>query len=477
MSTRRRNDAPPLSQRELDILKALAPVLDGSRTQAEAARLLDLTPRHVRRLVARLRAGGDKALTHGLRGRPSNRQADADLRQRALHTYRTHFHDFGPTLACEKLAELDLRVGTETLRRWLIEEGLWQPRRQRDPHRRRRPRRECFGELVQMDTSIHDWAEGRGESMVLVNMIDDATSRVLSGFYEGETVEAHFDLLGRWLRRHGRPVALYTDRDSIFEYQSKGRGDPDGLTQFGRALQELGIGLILARSPQAKGRVERFFETAQDRWVKEMRLAGVTTRPQANALARARLIPEFNRRFAVTPASANDAHRPLGKGHNLAAILSAQHERVVTNDYTVRFENRIYQVGKPIYPGLRGGRVVIELRLDGTMALRFGDKYLGFEEVAAGARLGGAAPQTPRSLPHSRPTPGGAQEEGRPSSEEGRPPGAQPAGGRSGCTPAEPYPPDGAADDTRKGPYRPAANHPWRRTFLTGRKEDISNGG
>jgi len=478
MSTHGRKDAPTsLSQRELDILKALAPVLEGTRSQAEAARLLDLTPRHVRRLVTRLRAGGDGALSHGLRGRPSNREADADLRQRVLLAYRTHFHDFGPTLACEKLAELDLRVGTETLRRWLIAEGLWQPRRQRDPHRRRRPRRECFGELVQMDTSIHDWVEGRGEAMVLVNMIDDASSRVLCGFYEGETVEAHFDLLGRWLRRYGRPLALYTDRDSIFAYQSKGRGDPDGLTQFGRALQELGIGLILARSPQAKGRVERFFETAQDRWVKELRLAGVATREQANALARTRLIPEFNRRFTVRPASANDAHRPLGPGHNLAAILSVQHERVVTNDYTVRFENRTYQVGKPVYPGLRGGRVVIELRLDGTMALRFGDKYLKFEEVAAGARLGGAAPQTPRSLPHSRPTPGEGKEEGRRPGEGDRPSGVQPAGGRSGCTPALPYPPDGGEDDSKKGPYRPAANHPWRRTFLTGRKEDISNGG
>jgi hypothetical protein len=475
MSTHRRKDEPtPFRQRDRDRLKVLAPVLEGKRTQSEAARLLGVTPRHVRRLLRRLQTQGDQAVIHGLRGRPSNHRHDADLRARALQEYRAHFHDFGPTLACEKMAERGLSVGVETLRGWLIDEGLWQPRRQRGPHRRRRPRRECFGELVQMDTSIHDWTEGRGEPMVLVNMIDDATSRVLSGFYEGETVEAHFDLLGRWLRRYGRPVALYTDRDSIFEYQSKGRSDPEGLTQFGRALQELDMGLILARSPQAKGRVERFFETAQDRWVKEMRLAGVATRAEANALLEARLIKAFNGRFTVLPASANDAHRPLGREHNLAAILSLQHQRVVTNDYTLRFENRIYQVGKPIYPGLRGGRVLLELRLDGTMAIRFGDKYLKFEEVA---RLGGSAPQTPRSLPLSRPTPdaeGEEAKEGQPSSEEGRPPGVQPAGGRSGCTPAEPYPPDGAADDSKKGPYRPAANHPWRRTFLSGRKEDIS---
>src|SRR3984957_14090752 len=281
-SHRRKEDRSPLSQRELDILKVLAPVVEGKRTQIEAARLLGLTSRQVRRLLRRIQDSGDGAIPHGLRGRPSNRQAGIGLRRRVLQEYRACFHDFGPTLAREKLAERGLAVGLETLRRWLIAEGLWQPRQRRDTHRRRRPRRECFGELVQMDTSIHDWTEGRGESMVLVNMIDDATSRVLSGFYPGETVEAHLDLLGHWLRRYGRPVALYTDRDSIFEYQSKGRGDPEGLTQFGRALQELDIRLILARSPQAKGRVERFFETAQDRWVKEMRLAKVKTRQQAN---------------------------------------------------------------------------------------------------------------------------------------------------------------------------------------------------
>ncbi len=304
MSTRRRKDTPiTLSQRERDILKVLAPVLLGQRTQVEAARLLDITPRHVRRLLRRIQDGGDAAIIHGLRGRPSNRQTDAHLRRRVLQEYRDHFHDFGPTLAREKLAQRGLDVSLETLRRWLVEEGLWEPRPRRDTHRRRRPRRECFGELIQMDTSLHDWLEGRGESMVLVNMIDDATSRIESGFYAGETVEAHFDLLGRWLRRRGRPKALYTDRDSIFEYQSKGRGDPEGLTQFGRALQELGIELILARSPQAKGRVERFFQTAQDRWVKELRLAGVTTREQANALVRGRLMPEFNRRFTVPAVS------------------------------------------------------------------------------------------------------------------------------------------------------------------------------
>lgn len=457
------SDRISMSQHERDVLQVIQQVVAGTLTQVEAARLLRRSARQVRRLQVRLDAEGDRAVVHRLRGRPSNRRIDAAQRQKILAAYRRDYSDFGPTFASEKLAEQGLVVSPETLRQWLLAEGLWQRRRQRDPHRQRRPRRACFGELVQMDTSIHDWTEGRGEPMVLVNMIDDATSRVLSGFYAGETVEAHFDLLGRWLRRHGRPVALYTDRDSIFEYQDKGRGDPNGLTQFGRALRELGIELILARSPQAKGRVERFFETAQDRWVKELRLARVTTRAQANALVDQKLVSEFNRRFAVAPAQAADAHRPLSASHHLAAILSVQCARVVTNDYTVRFQNRVYQVGKPVYPGLRGGRVVIELRLDGTMALRFGERYLKYTEVPLGSNPGGSAPRPPEFSALAADA--RAEEVGPGSAQGTRPAGVPPTTGRSGRTPAEPYPPDGAAEDSRKGPWRPAADHPWRRGF------------
>jgi transposase len=456
-------DRIAMSQHERDVLKVMQQVLAGTLTQVEAARLLRLSTRQVRRLRRRLEAEGDQAVVHRLRGQPSNHRIDAAQRQKILAAYRRDYSDFGPTFASEKLAAQGLVVSPETLRQWLLAEGLWHRQRQRDPHRQRRPRRACFGELVQMDTSLHDWTEGRGEPMVLVNMIDDATSRVRAGFYAGETVEAHFDLLGRWLRRYGRPVALYTDRDSIFAYQDKGRGDRNGLTQFGRALQELDIELILARSPQAKGRVERFFETAQDRWVKELRLAKVTTRAQANALAESRLVPEFNRRFAVAPAQAVDAHRPLGPGHNLAAILSVQCERVVANDYTVRFQNRLYQVGKPVYPGLRGGRVVVELRLDGTMALRFGGRYLRYAEVAAGPSPGGSAPRPPEFSAWAADASGG--EESPAPGEGAGPTGVQPSAGRSGRTPAEPYPPGGAAEDSRKGPRRPAADHPWRRSF------------
>ena len=464
-------DRIPMSQQERDRLRVLHSVLDGERTQVEAARLLRLTPRQVRRLQQRLQQGGDAALVHGLRGQPSNHRMDAKLRSRVLRVYRKDYPDFGPTFAAEKLADRGLEVSPDTLRRWLLAEGLWQIQRRREQHRSRRPRRACFGELVQMDTSIHDWTEGRGEDMVLIHMIDDATSRLLARFYDADTVVNHFDLLQRWLQAHGRPLALYTDRHSIFEVHDKGVALPKAETQFGRALRELTIELILARSPQAKGRVERSFQTAQDRVVKEMRLAKVKTIVQANDLLDGGLLGKHNRMFSVPARDAGDAHRAVGTGFNMAAILSVQEARVVANDYTVRFENRIYQLDKPIYPGERGGKVVIEVRLDGSMAVRFGEHYLKYHEIAARpAPLGGSAPQTPRSLAHGGPTPAG-KEKGPASAKEAGPSGVQPTGGRSGRTSAEPCPPDGGAGHTKKGPRRPAANHPWRLGFRAKRKD------
>jgi hypothetical protein len=458
-------DRIAMSQRERDVLKILHPVLRAERTQAEAARLLDLSTRQVRRLLRKLQQGGDQAIVHGLRGRPSNHQPDPDLKRQVLEAYRQRYADFGPTFASEKLWEHEgLVVCPQTLRRWLMAAGLWHRQRRRDPHRSRRPRRACFGELVQMDASEHDWLEGRGsEDMVLISMIDDATSYTMARFYPSGTTEAHMDLLGRWLRRHGRPAALYTDRHSIFEPQDKGRLPPDAVTQFGRALRELGIELIRARSPQAKGRVERGFGTAQDRWVKELRLAGVSTREEANEVL-GRLLPAHNRRFSKAAKQATDAHRPLGPGHNLAAILSLQEERVVANDYTIRFRNRFYQLLKPVYPGERGGRVVIEERLDGVLAIRFGEHYLKYQEVATQAGPGGSAPRPPEFSASAADASAGAEGGPAPSEGAGRA-GVPPSAGRSGRTPAEPYPPDGAAEDTPKGKRRPAEDHPWRRPF------------
>lgn len=377
-------DRVEMSQRERDVLKAMQPVLDGQRTQTEAARLLKLSVRQVRRIQRKLETRGDASLVHGLRGKPSNHRHEPDLRQKVLKAYRARYPDFGPTLACEKLAAEGLHVGVETLRRWLLAEGLWERRRHRDPHRSRRPRRSCFGELVQMDASIHDWLEGRGEEVVLITMIDDATSRVMARFYPAGTVESHMDLLGRWLRKYGRPLALYTDRHSIFEPHEKGQplADPEARTQFGRALGELDVELIRAHSPQAKGRVERSFGTAQDRWVKELRLAKAKTCAAANRVLE-RLVPDHNRRFGKAALKPTDAHRRLGPCHRLESVLSLQWERVVSNDYVVRFENRFYQLLPPVYPGERGGRVVIEQRLDGARAIRFGARYLAYRELKA----------------------------------------------------------------------------------------------
>jgi DNA-binding MarR family transcriptional regulator len=470
MDTHEEGERIEMSRRERDRLKVLYGVVQGERSQKEAARLLRLTTRQVRRLVRRLEGQGDQGLIHRLRGRPSNRRLPVELRQQVLTEYQKCYQGFGPTLAAEKLAEQRIRVSHDTLRRWLLASGLWQSQRKREQHRQRRPRRECFGELVQMDTSIHDWLEGRGETMVLIAMIDDASGRVEAGFYPGETVESHFDLLGRWLRKNGRPLALYTDRDSIFQATSQGRPDYSGQTQFGRALRELDIDRITAYSPQAKGRVERFFGTAQDRWVKELRLAGVKTRAEANAVLRSKLLPQFNRRFTVAPARRRNAHRDLGPEHSLSAILSVQHTRSVDNDYTVRFRNRCFQLHRPAWPGLRRGKVVLEERLNGRLWIRFGDRYLSFHEIPLRPMtsvshdvLGGSAPQTPRSLTHLRPTPVGKDKDR--AAETARSSGVQPTVRRSGRTPAEPYPPNGKAKVKQTKPNRPAKNHPWR-TFL-----------
>jgi len=428
----RHEDRMVMSQYERDVLKIMAPVLQGKRTQAEAARLLKLTERQVRRIQRRLESEGDAAVVHRLRGRVSNRRLAEDLRETVLTKYREHFGDFGPTLASEKLTELGLDVSDETLRRWLLAEGLWQPRRQREQHRQRRERRSCFGELVQMDASLHNWTEGRGEAMLLMTMIDDATSWIEARFYDGETVENYMDLTERWLRKRGRPLAFYTDRDSVFQWQSKGRA-VEGLTQFGRALETLGIELILAYSPQAKGRVERFFGTAQDRWVKELRLEGVKTRDKANELLRRRLVPEFNRRFTKKPVSMTDAHRPLGGAYDLAAILCSHHERTVTNDYTVRWMNRLFQIEPPAYPGLRGGKVVLQERRDGSLRIRFGEHYLKHHEIA----LGAASERIDEEVPRVGPVAG------------------TPVGLRPPSVPA-------TGPTPKKEPYRPAPNHPWR---------------
>ena len=439
-------DRIAMSQHERDRLGVLRGVVSGERTQVEAARLLKLSDQQVRRLAGRLKAEGDGALVHGLRGRPSNHQHDESFRRQVLAAYRSRYRDFGPSFACEKLASHEkLTVGVETLRRWLLAEGWWQRQRRRDPHRSRRPRRSCFGELVQMDASIHNWLEGRGEELVLILMIDDATGRVVAKFYRAATAEAHLELLGVWLRKFGRPLALYTDRHGIFEVHEKGRPlvDPDAQTQFERALGELDVELIRANSPQAKGRVERSFGTAQDRWVKELRLANAQTLEEANAVL-AKVVPLHNRKFAKVARQPTDAHRRLGPEHRLESILSIQTQRVVSNDYVVRLANRHYQLLPPVYPGLRGGRVVMEERLDGSLAIRLGQHYLKYRQLSAEAIA--------QAITSDRP---GASSPRRTASDEARPPTGRSEDGEG----------EGPSRPSTSLPNRPADNHPWRKSY------------
>jgi hypothetical protein len=461
-------DRIEMAQRERDVLKVMALVLKGERTQVEAARLLKRSVRQVRRLQRRLESQGDGAVVHGLRGRPSNRRIDPAVKKSALALYRAKYLGFGPTLAAEKLAEdKGVQVKVRTLREWLLAEGLWTRQRRRDRHRSRRTRRSCFGEMVQADASLHDWLEGRGAAMALVGMIDDATGRVLARFYPAESTEAYMDLLGRWIGRHGRPLSWYSDRHGIFRAESRLLGDDEPIsvpTQFSRALAELDTELILANSPQAKGRIERLWGTAQDRLVKELRLAGATTLQQANEGLENKFLPWFNRRCTVKPASGNDAHRALGKGQDLSAILSIQQTRHVNNDYTIRLDNGFYQLLPPAWPGQRGGQVIVQRRLDGSMKIRFKQHYLEYRQVQPGAkRQGRAAPGDELSSLTPGPIPAEARKAKGRAAQATRSSAVHRTAGRSGRTPAEPYPPGSRSCGRAKDAYRPAPNHPWRK--------------
>jgi hypothetical protein len=464
-----------MSQRERDVCKVMSLVLAGKRTQVEAGRLIGRSERQVRRIMRRLWAEGDVGVIHKLRGLPSNNRADPAERDRVIQLCRTQYAGFGPTLAAEKLLEDDrIKVSVETLRGWMLSEGLWERKRQRDKHRQRRTRRACFGEMIQADASTHDWLMGRGPMLTLVGMIDDATDRVVLRFHEAETTWAYMDVLGRWIRKFGRPVSWYSDRHGIFRAEESVAGYDQKQsvpTQFSRALGELGVELILANSPQAKGRVERLWNTAQDRLVKELALAKASTLDQANAVLEGKFSVWFNRRCTHKPVSGNDAHRPVGK-LDLNAILSIQEQRVVTNDYTIRFENQVYQLLPPALPGQRGGKVTVEKRPDGSIKVRFKGRYLAFNSMPEMARVNdekqdgtlGALPPNPQSLAHKLiPVTEAKAPTGKPA---GSLPKAKPpltvhqTGGRSGRTPC---PPAGGSCGSSNKSWRPASTHPWRK--------------
>src|SRR5271169_6744133 len=340
-----------LSQRERDRLKVLHEVKQKHLSQVAAAERLKVTDRQVRRMLLRIRERGDGALVHGLRGRPSNRKLAARLEQKILARLRQRYADFGPTLAAEHLAQEGFPVSRETLRKWMTQAALWRPRSQRvKAVHVWRERRASFGELVMQDSSPYRWLEERGPACQLIALIDDATSRIWGRFTEHDTTEENLRTLEGWLRRYGRPLAHYTDKASIFRkagpqpLPEQLRGDPLR-TQFGRALHELGIEWIAAHSPQAKGRIERLFETLQDRLVKEMRLAGIDSLEAANHYLETRFLPEWEQRFTVAPRNARNAHRRLGREQHLEEILSVRAGRRVAEDHTVSWDGNRWGVG------------------------------------------------------------------------------------------------------------------------------------
>jgi len=382
-----------MSQSERDDLHWLKRVEAGSMTQREAAENMGVTSRWVRTLVKRMKKQGDAVVVHGLRGRGSNRKLSGKTRRQALAILQQpDWHDFGPTFAAEQLAKRhQIHVGKETLRGWMIEAGLWKSKVQaiQDVHVWR-PRRTGFGELVQWDTSDHDWLEGRGPVRYLVRMIDDATSWSWGRFVGSDATPQNMGVLWEYLDKNGRMVDVYTDRDSMFTVaprpgeSKEQQREADRLTQLGRALRELGIGSILAYSPQAKGRIERSFRTAQDRLVKHLRLAKISTMEAANEFLEKEYWPEWNEHFASPVADFANHHRPLAPQLNLEAILSHVEERVIGNDYTFSFAGHRYQIERAdVQAGMRRQRLRVELRLDGDLHACYQGRYLAIAECGA----------------------------------------------------------------------------------------------
>jgi transposase len=361
-------------------LDALSRVKRGELTVVRSAELMGLSVRQARRLWKRFRKEGAIGLLHRLRGRLSNRRLNQDVRDRVVKRHQERYADFGPTLACEKLEEDGLQLSPDTLRALLKERGLWRRLRRRGRHRRRRERRACLGSMVQMDGSHHDWFEGRSAKCVLMVMIDDATNLTYARLYPAETTEGAFDVFGRWMKRQGVPRSVYVDRHSIYREDEH----PENPTQFGRAMKELGVELICAHSPQAKGRVERRHAVFQDRLVKELRLRNISDMAQANALLESNFLPELNRRYAVKPRDGQDLHRALDAGLALEGILCVQEQRVVSRDWCVRWENRWLQIKATHGPmHLPGRPVMIKQLADGRLLIEHKGRRLHFEEIKA----------------------------------------------------------------------------------------------
>ncbi len=425
-----------MSKRELERVEVLARVRGKQLRVVDAGRLLRVSYRQAKRLWKRYRDEGPAGLKHRSAGRTSNRTPGPKFRQKVLRLVREKYggavgERFGPTLAAEHLASEDgLTVDAETLRRWMLAEGLWSRERKRRAHRRRRERKEHFGEMVQMDGSFHAWLEERGPQGCLIDLVDDATSKTWAQLGEQETIWAVADALRQWIERYGVPLALYVDWKNLYKrpatVKEQLRGE-EPVTQFGRMCAKLGIEVIAASSPQAKGRVERQHGTHQDRLVKKLRRKQISSHEQANVYLERDYLPEHNRRFARAAAKAEDYHRRAPRAAELDRIFRLEHERTISNDGVVRYQNRWFQLEGPSRPA--PGQVLVCEGRHGSLAIEYRGRSLRWQEISAPAKPSGA--------------------EARPAVE--RAPAPKPA--------------------VAKRKWVPPANHPWREAARRGAQQ------
>ena len=370
------------TQEELRRLHIIEKVLEGGLKQVEAVEVLLLSSRQIRRIVRRVKREGQQGIVHRSRGRPSNRKIADQLKEKVIKLYRKSYKGFGPTLACEKLLERDgVSLSDETLRGWLIESGDWKRVRKRKKHRQWRERKKHPGEMVQMDGSHHAWFEDRGEPCVLMGYIDDAKGNAFGRFYDHEGTMPAMDSFKRYIGRRGLPLEVYLDGHSTYKSTAKPtiREQLEGvepLSEFERAMKELGVEVSHAHSPQAKGRIERLFRSFQDRVIKEMRLRGIRTIEEGNRFL-AEYLPVYNKRFSVRPREKEDLHRPLPKGLDLDAILCIKTERTLRNDFTVAHNHKLYQIEQ----ATKASKVIVQDRMDGSVRITYQSQPLKFREI------------------------------------------------------------------------------------------------
>ena len=401
-----------MSARELSRVEVLSRVKAGSLSVRSAATVLAVSYRQAKRLVQRYRAEGAKGLKHRSAGRASNHARPTVERERIVALVREKYSGavdvrFGPTLVAEHLASEDgVTVHHDTLRRWMLTAGLWSRARKRAPHRQRRERKAHFGELVQLDGSFHLWYEARGPRGCLMNLVDDATGRTLARLGAEETIWAAADVMRRWIEAYGVPLALYTDWKNVYVRLPNAEEQVTGavpLTQFGRMCASLGIQIIAASSPQAKGRVERNHGTHQDRLVKKLRRLEIGDATAANAFLETTYLPEHNARFAVAPVSDDDFHRRTPGRVALDRALQLEETRVLSNDWVIRYDTRYFQVVRQSHQAPAKSTVLVRENASGAIEIRYRDRLMSWTEIAAPAKPTPAPKRPPLSTAPPRP--------------------------------------------------------------------------